>query len=96
MSHMITICHHSASLVMPIGDPQEKFFYLILTTLIAFYNLRLQLVAQKFKCNRHLCCSHAAKSKIQLINIMLQIFLCENSSMLSNICCITMLFNGDI
>ena len=30
----ITICHHSASLVMPIGDPRDKFFYPILTLII--------------------------------------------------------------
>ena len=23
----ITVCHHSASLVMPIGDPRDGFFY---------------------------------------------------------------------
>ena len=30
----ITICHHSASLVMPIGDPRDKFFYPTLTLII--------------------------------------------------------------
>ena len=29
-SLVITFCHHSASLVMPIGDPQDGFFYLTL------------------------------------------------------------------
>ena len=26
-SLMITVCHHSTSLVMPISDPQDVFFY---------------------------------------------------------------------
>ena len=30
----ITVCHHSASLVMPIGDPRDEFFYPTLTHLI--------------------------------------------------------------
>ena len=28
----ITVCHHTASLVMPIGDPRDGFFYPTLTT----------------------------------------------------------------
>ena len=35
----ITDCHHSASLVMPIADPWDKFFYPTLTLIIDFYNL---------------------------------------------------------
>ena len=31
LSLMITICHHSASFVMPNSDPQGGFFYLTLT-----------------------------------------------------------------
>ena len=27
---MISVCHHSASLLMPISDPQDRFFYLTL------------------------------------------------------------------
>ena len=30
----ITVCHHSASLVMPICDPRDKFFYPTLTLVI--------------------------------------------------------------
>ena len=30
MSPTTTACHHSASLVMPIGDPRDQFFYLTL------------------------------------------------------------------
>ena len=33
----ITICHHSASLVMPNGDPRDGFFYPTLTLMIDFY-----------------------------------------------------------
>ena len=32
----ITVCHHSASLVMPNGDPRDGFFYLILTLMIIY------------------------------------------------------------
>ena len=35
----ITICHHSASLVIPNSDPQDGFFYLALTLTIDSYNL---------------------------------------------------------
>ena len=33
----ITVCHHSASLVMPIGDPRDGFFYPTLTLMIDPY-----------------------------------------------------------
>ena len=32
---MITVCHHSPSLVMPNGDPRDGYFYL--TLMIDFY-----------------------------------------------------------
>ena len=35
----ITVCHHSASLVMPNGDPQDGFFYPTLTVMIDSYNM---------------------------------------------------------
>ena len=35
---MITIWHHSASLVMPIGDPWDGFFYPTLTRMMDSYN----------------------------------------------------------
>ena len=35
----ITACHHSASLVMPNGDPRDAFFYPTLTLMIDFYSL---------------------------------------------------------
>ena len=34
---MITDCHHSASLVMPIGDPRDSKFYPTLTLMIDSY-----------------------------------------------------------
>ena len=33
-NRMITICHLSASLVMPIGDPWDRFFYHTITLMI--------------------------------------------------------------
>ena len=33
-SLVITVCHHSASPVMPIGDPRDGFFYPTLTLMI--------------------------------------------------------------
>ena len=38
-SHAITVCHHSASLVIPIGDPRGGFSYPILTLLMDSYNI---------------------------------------------------------
>ena len=35
----ITVCHHSASLMMPNGDPREGFFYPTLTLMIDSYIL---------------------------------------------------------
>ena len=35
----ITVCHHSASLVMPKGDPRDEFSYPTLTLMIDSYNL---------------------------------------------------------
>ena len=40
---MITVCHLSASLVTPIGDPQTGFFYLTLTLMIYSYITSLYL-----------------------------------------------------
>ena len=37
---VITICHHSASLVMPIGDPRDGFFYPTLTLMMDTYNIK--------------------------------------------------------
>ena len=34
---MITVCHHSAHLVMPNGDPGDRFFYSTLTLMIDSY-----------------------------------------------------------
>ena len=34
---MITVCHHSASLMMPIGDPRVGFFYPTLTLMMVSY-----------------------------------------------------------
>ena len=36
---MITICHHSASLVMAIGDPWDGLFYPTLTLMIDSYSI---------------------------------------------------------
>ena len=35
MSLEITVCHHSAILVWPMGDPQDGFFYPIPTLMIS-------------------------------------------------------------
>ena len=35
----VTVCHHSASLVMPISDPRDRFFYPTLTLLIDSYSV---------------------------------------------------------
>ena len=34
----ITVCHRSASLVMPSGDPRDEFFYPTLTHMIDSFN----------------------------------------------------------
>ena len=39
LSLRITICHHSASLVMPNGDPRDIFFYSTITLMIDSYIL---------------------------------------------------------
>ena len=39
-SLMITDCHNSASLMMPIGDPRDGFFYPTLTLIIDSNNLK--------------------------------------------------------
>ena len=40
LSLAITNCHHSASLVMPIGDPRDRFFYPTLILMIDSYILK--------------------------------------------------------
>ena len=39
LSLAITVCRHSASFLVPIGDLQDGFFYLALTLIIDFYTL---------------------------------------------------------
>ena len=41
MSLTFMVCHHLASLVMPIGDPWDGFFYPTLTVVMDSYNLTL-------------------------------------------------------
>ena len=41
MSLGITICHHSTSLVMPNGNPPDRFFYPPLTLMIDSYILSI-------------------------------------------------------
>ena len=36
---VITVCHHSASFVIPIDDPHDRFFYPTLTLIMNYYNL---------------------------------------------------------
>ena len=36
-SLVITVCHHAASLVVPIGDPRDHFFYPTLIPMIDSY-----------------------------------------------------------
>ena len=38
---MITRCHHSASLVMPNGDPRDRFFYLTFTLMVDSYIMKI-------------------------------------------------------
>ena len=44
MSLMITVCHHLASLVMPISNPRHRFFYTTLTLMVDSYILGLNRV----------------------------------------------------
>ena len=60
-SLVITVCHHSASLVMPIGDPRDGFFYPTLTLMMDTYILSW-------------CCVSVAANGIQIISISLQVF----------------------
>ena len=39
LSLVITVCHHSASLVMPNGDPRDGFLYPTFTLMMDSYNL---------------------------------------------------------
>ena len=42
-SLVITVCRHSASLVMPISDPLDGFFYPTLTLMMDSYNLLVEM-----------------------------------------------------
>ena len=42
LSLVITVCHHSASLVMPKGDPRDGFFYLTLSLMMDSYSTVLR------------------------------------------------------
>ena len=39
----ITFCHYSASLVMPIGDPRDRFFYPNLTLMMDSHRILNQI-----------------------------------------------------
>ena len=42
LSLTINVCHHSASLVMPIGDPRNGFFYPTLTLIMDSFIVTLK------------------------------------------------------
>ena len=48
MSLGITVRHHSASLVMPISDPRDRFFYPHHTPMKDTYNLKLLIPQVNF------------------------------------------------
>ena len=60
MSLGITVCHHSASLMMPNGDPRDRFFYPTLTLMIDSYNL----LARIWPFFVNTCCSAHLKQDI--------------------------------
>ena len=43
----ITVCHHSASLIMQIGDPRDRFFYPNLTLMVDSYRILNQIRCQQ-------------------------------------------------
>ena len=49
---MIIVCHHSASLVMPNGDPRNKFFYITLTLMMDLY-----IICYMYKYNKLFLCT---------------------------------------
>ena len=49
----ITVCHQSASLVMPNCDPQDGFFYPTLTLMIDSYSLSVSLSCQYQQINMY-------------------------------------------
>ena len=53
ISLKITICHHSASLMMPNGDPPDKFVYPTLTLMIDYYILPRTPSSSTCFCHNH-------------------------------------------
>ena len=55
LSLVITTCHHSASLLMPIGDPQDGFFYptRTLSLMMDSYIPNMTLAVSRTKIGRH-------------------------------------------
>ena len=45
LSLTIIVCHHLASLVMPIGDPQDRLFYLVLELMMDSYSICFMCVS---------------------------------------------------
>ena len=56
---VITVCHHSASLVMPNSDPQDVFFNPTLTLNDRFLYSVLQLIPLLLCINKNQCCIFA-------------------------------------
>ena len=54
----ITVCHHSASLMMPNGDPRDRFFYSTLTLMIYSYILRIAAMCPRAFLFLHLAAAH--------------------------------------
>ena len=49
----ITVCHHSASLVMPKGDPQDVFFYPVFTLMMYSYNIKRSTDTMYYLCRTY-------------------------------------------
>ena len=44
---MITVCHHSANLVMPMGVPRDELFYIIPTLMVDSYKKLCKIQASR-------------------------------------------------
>ena len=56
------VCHHSASLMMPNGDPRDAFFYPTLTLMVESYILLLNGTVQSFPTKTYL---HSSRPDLQ-------------------------------
>ena len=75
-NHSITVCHHSQSLVIPISDPQDIYFYTILSLIIDSYNINWIWIGLRESQRENVHISNLLQPKIVINFLSISLYMC--------------------